>query len=59
MEAPTELYAYADALTPHYTLAGYPGRKPISYTRETAEGCLPYAGRVIGWVEEKAAKERL
>ena len=58
-EAPPELYAYADALTPHYTLARYPGRKPISYTREMAERCLSYAERIIGWIKEKVAEERV
>ena len=33
LNIPRELYAYADALTPHYTMAWYPGRKPLEYNK--------------------------
>jgi len=53
---PEELYTYADALTPHYTMARYPGRKPVTYNRGLAERCLKYARTIIRWVEEQASK---
>ena len=53
---PEELYMYADALTPHHTMARYPGRKPVRYDRGLGERCLRYAGKIIEWVE-KASKE--
>ena len=52
---PPELYAYGDALTPHYTMARYPGKKPFRYTREAGERCIMYAGKIIEWVESQAA----
>jgi len=56
LEPPEELYAYADALTPHYTMSRYPGRKPVVYNRGLAERCLRYAREIARWVEEKAAE---
>ncbi len=53
---PQELYAYADALTPHYTLARYPGREPINYDRELGERCLSYGEKIIEWIK-KASSE--
>ncbi len=53
---PSTLYIYADALTPHYTMARYPGRTPIRYNKGLAERCLEYAERIIKWVEEQASK---
>ncbi len=51
-----ELYTYADALTPHYTLARYPGRKPVRYTRGVAERCVRYARELVSWVEGQTAE---
>ena len=56
LEPPEELYTYADALTPHYTMARYPGRKPVRYDRGLSERCLRYARRIIEWVKEEATK---
>ena len=56
LEPPRELYAYADALTPHYTMARYPGRKPFRYDRFAGERCLEYARRIVQWVEEAAER---
>jgi len=55
-EPPEELYTYADALTPHYTMARYPGRKPVRYGRGLGERCLRYAERIIRWVEDASKK---
>ena len=55
LETPTELYTYADALTPHYTMARYPGRKPVRYDEGLARRCLTYATKIIEWVEEQAS----
>jgi len=48
---PGELYVYADALTPHYTMARYPGRKPVVYDESAGRRCIEYAERVWSWVE--------
>ena len=53
---PEQLYTLCDALTPHYTLARYPGRKPVTYNRGLGERCLKYAEKIIRWVEEKASE---
>ena len=53
---PKDLYAYADALTPHYTMVRYPGRKPVKYNKGLAERCLEYAKRIIKWIEGQASK---
>ncbi|AEM38646.1 HEPN domain protein [Pyrolobus fumarii 1A] len=53
---PEELYVYADALTPHYTLARYPGRKPVTYNKGLAKRCVRYARILIEWVESQAAQ---
>ncbi|MCD6458227.1 MAG: HEPN domain-containing protein [Thermoproteales archaeon] len=50
------LYLYADALTPHYTMSRYPGRKPVTYNRSLAERCIKYAKEIIKWVKEEAVK---
>ncbi len=57
LDVPEDLYVYADALTPHYTLSRYPGRKPIKYNKKLGERCLFYAGKIIEWAEEKASEE--
>jgi HEPN domain-containing protein len=57
LQVPGDLYTLADALTPHYTMARYPGRKPVTYDKRLAERCVNYMERIIGWV--KAQAERL
>ncbi len=37
IQVPRELYVYVDALTPHYTMARYPGRKPMEWAYEVAK----------------------
>ena len=56
LEPPQDLYLYADALTPHYTMSRYPGRKPLTYNKGLAERCIGYARRIIEWVKEQASK---
>jgi len=51
LEAAGDLYVYVDALTPHYTMARYLGRKPIVYDESTGRRCIEYAERVWSWVE--------
>ncbi len=59
IEPPEDLYTCADALTPHYTMSRYPGRKPVSYSRGIAERCIRYAEEIIGWVKRKALEIEL
>ncbi len=54
LEAPERVRDAADALTPHYTMARYPGRKPVSYDERRGRRCLEQARRVAMWVEEQA-----
>lgn len=49
-----DVYNACEALTPHYTLSRYPGRRAISYTKGRAERCLLYSERIISWVKEVA-----
>ncbi len=56
LNPPENLYSYADALTPHYTMSRYPGRKPVTYNRGLAERCIRYAKRIVEWVKEEASK---
>ena len=53
---PEKLYAYADALTPHYTMSRYPGRKPLTYNKKLAKRCVKYAKEIIEWVKKEASK---
>ncbi|MEM1632388.1 MAG: HEPN domain-containing protein [Thermofilum sp.] len=54
---PDDLFVVADALTAHYTLSRYPGRKPVSYTKDLAERCISYAERIIEWVKRVSKVE--
>jgi len=56
IEPPEELYLYADALTPHYTMSRYPGRKPVTYNKGLAERCIKYAKKIVEWVKEEVSK---
>ncbi len=51
LEVPEELIVYADALTPHYTMARYPGRKPVVYDEDAGRRCVEYARRLWEWAE--------
>lgn len=50
IKIPKELYVIADALTPHYTMARYPGKKPVVYDEDIASRCVEYMEIVIRWV---------
>ena len=50
LSVPEELVVYGDALTPHYTLARYPGRKPLEYNKDRAKRCVSQAKSIINWV---------
>ncbi len=54
IEVPEELKIYGDALTPHHTLARYPGRKPLVYNADRGERCLRQARAIVEWVERVA-----
>ncbi|MEM4029621.1 MAG: HEPN domain-containing protein [Thermofilaceae archaeon] len=54
---PDDLFVIADALTAHYTLLRYPGRKPVSYTKSLAERCVSYAEKIIEWVKRVSEME--
>ena len=54
LRVPEELRVYGDALTPHYTMARYPGRKPLVYNDARAERCIRQARAIIEWVEAVA-----
>lgn len=56
LKIPRELYAAADSLTPHYTMARYPGRKPIVYDERTARRCIEYMEEIIRWVVDEASR---
>lgn len=58
LRPPRGLYAAADALTPHYTMARYPGRKPVVYDRRTAERCIGYMEAIVEWVVREARRRQ-
>jgi len=58
LEIPRELYAAADALTPHYSMARYPGRKPVRYDEGLAKRCVEYMESIVGWVLREAREEK-
>jgi len=55
-QPPESLYLYADALTPHYTMSRYPGKKPVTYNKGLAERCIKYAKEIVEWVKGEASK---
>ena len=54
ISVPEELYVYADALTPHYTMARYPGRKPVEYDEDTGRRCIEYEQKIWEWATKLA-----
>ena len=54
LEVPEQLLLYGDSLTPHYTLARYPGRKPFEYNDRRGRRCLDQARSIIEWVRSVA-----
>ena len=52
LNVPENLIIYGDALTPHYTLARYPGRKPLKYNENRGKRCIEQAKAIIKWVLE-------
>ena len=54
IEVPSQLILYGDALTPHYTLARYPGKKPFEYNQGRGKRCLEQAKSIIEWVKSVA-----
>lgn len=54
VEVPGDLRLLGDALTPHYTLARYPGRKPVTYNKARGERCVEQARSIVSWVERVA-----
>ena len=54
VRVPENLKLYGDALTPHYTLARYPGRKPLEYNEPRGRRCLDQAKTIVEWVESIA-----
>ncbi len=57
LNPPENLEVYADALTPYYTLARYPGKPLVKYRREVASRCIDYARRIISWVKSEASQK--
>jgi len=53
-DVPETLVVYGDALTPHYTLARYPGRKPFEHNHGRGVRCLEQARNIVEWVKKIA-----
>ena len=54
LKVPDQLYGFADALTPHYTFARYPGGKPVVYDESLAKRCINYMEKIIEWILNEA-----
>ena len=54
LEPPSEVHLSCELLTPHYTLARYPGRGVYTYTAERGRTCVESASRVVSWVRSVA-----
>jgi len=51
INVPEKTRLSADYLTPHYTVARYPGTKSIIYDKRRAENCLNHAKIIAEFVE--------
>ncbi len=58
LRVPRELYTIADVLTPHYTMARYPGRKPVVYDESIALRCINYMETLIEWILHEATSSK-
>ncbi|MCC6055013.1 MAG: HEPN domain-containing protein [Thermosphaera sp.] len=54
IEVSSEVSLACELLTPHYTLARYPGKRVYSYTSERGRLCVEYAEKVVEWVRKTA-----
>jgi len=50
-KVPEEVTVASELLTPHYTLARYPGRRSLRYTASRGRRCVDSAKTIIGWVK--------
>ena len=57
-EPPREVLRAAFLLTPHYSESRYPGTRPVTYDKSTAELCLESARLIISWVQQLLSKHR-
>jgi HEPN domain-containing protein len=50
LDIPSEITLSCELLTPHYTLARYPGKRVYNYSVERGKLCVENAERVVSWV---------
>ena len=58
LKVPKELYTIADALTPHYTMARYPGGKLVVYDEKIASRCIEYMEALVRWILHETATSK-
>jgi len=51
VDAPGDVALAAELLTPHYTLARYPGRRAYTYSSARASLCVESCEKVVSWVK--------
>jgi HEPN domain-containing protein len=54
VEPPSDVVLSSELLTPHYTLARYPGRRVYTYTAERGRTCVECAEKIVEWVKKVA-----
>jgi len=54
VEPPSDVVLSSELLTPHYTLARYPGRRVYTYTAERGRTCVECAEKIVEWVKRVA-----
>jgi HEPN domain-containing protein len=54
VEPPSDVVLSSELLTPHYTLARYPGKRVYTYTAERGRMCIDCAEKIVEWVKKAA-----
>jgi HEPN domain-containing protein len=54
LEIPSEINLSCELLTPHYTLARYPGKRVYNYSAERGRLCVENAEKIVNWVKNIA-----
>lgn len=52
LDIPSEITLSCELLTPHYTLARYPGKRVYNYSVKHGKLCVENAEKVVSWVKD-------
>jgi HEPN domain-containing protein len=54
IDVPRDVALVAELLTPHYTLARYPGKRVYTYNSTRASLCIESCEKIVSWVKSVA-----